>query len=101
MSLSRTYTGLQTVACCFTHASSRNFTVLRTFLHIDQGTWVVSEISLDITPYNCRQLSSGCLIECITEDESKVTWVEHREVDKSLPNQISGFAFGAEQRMAA
>ncbi|GJT42558.1 hypothetical protein Tco_0951273 [Tanacetum coccineum] len=38
---------------------------------IDQGTLVVAEISLDTTPYNCRQLPSGCLSERITEDESK------------------------------
>nr|GFA76356.1 hypothetical protein CTI12_AA024770 [Tanacetum cinerariifolium] len=37
----------------------------------DQRTWVVAEISLDITPYYCRQLPSGCLIKGKTEDESK------------------------------
>ncbi|PWA97882.1 hypothetical protein CTI12_AA024770 [Artemisia annua] len=87
--------------------ANRKLTVLRTCLKIDTGTWVVAEISLDILPSYCRRLPSGCLIERISNDKSKVIWVEHTEVDKSLPNQMfcdhlirSGFAFGAE-RMAA
>lgn len=80
---------------------SRQFGVIRTCLLIDQGTWVVAEISLDKkTPYFCQRLPSGCLIERISDDESKVTWVEHTEVAASLPDQTSAFAFGAE-RMAA
>ncbi|KAL6585280.1 hypothetical protein OROMI_004569 [Orobanche minor] len=81
--------------------ATRIFAVLRTCYQIDQGTWIVAEISPDSS--NGRyfhRLPSGCLIERITEDQSKVTWVEHTEVVTTLPNQTSAFAFGA-QRMAA
>ncbi|GJV99194.1 hypothetical protein Tco_1554446 [Tanacetum coccineum] len=54
--------------------ANRKFTVLRTCLQIDQGTWVIAELS-------------------------HVTWVEHMEVDEPLPNR-SGFAFGAERMVA-
>ncbi|GJW32940.1 reverse transcriptase domain-containing protein [Tanacetum coccineum] len=79
--------------------ANRKFTVLRTCLKIDQGTWVIAELSHVSAPYTYRRLPSGCLIECITETVSKVTWVEHMEVDEPLPNR-SGFAFGAERMVA-
>ncbi|GJW40853.1 zinc finger, CCHC-type containing protein [Tanacetum coccineum] len=70
--------------------ANRKFTVLRTCLQIDQGTWVIAELSHVSAPYT---------IERITETVSKVTWVEHMEVDEPLPNR-SGFAFGAERMVA-
>ncbi|PWA81580.1 Homeobox domain-containing protein/START domain-containing protein [Artemisia annua] len=83
--------------------AKRKFTLLRACMQIDQGTWVVAEIS-HCPPNNFRRLPSGCLIQNIAEDLSKVTWVEHMEVEESLPNQTfynhlirSGFAFGAER----
>ncbi|GJV56009.1 START domain-containing protein [Tanacetum coccineum] len=79
--------------------ANRKFTVLRTCLQIDQGTWVIAELSHVSPPNTYRRLPSGCLIERITEDVSKVTWVEHMEVDEPLPNR-SGFAFAAERMVA-
>ncbi|GJY62426.1 homeobox-leucine zipper protein HDG11, partial [Tanacetum coccineum] len=75
--------------------SNRKFTVLITSLQIDQGTWVITELSHVRAPNTYRRLPSRCLIEHTTMDVSKVTWVEHMEVDEPLPNK-SGFAFGAE-----
>ncbi|GJX44190.1 homeobox-leucine zipper protein HDG11 [Tanacetum coccineum] len=68
-------------------------------LEIDQGTWVIAELSHVRAPNTYRRLPSGCLIEHITGDVSKVTWVEHMEVDEPLPNK-SGFAFRAERIVA-
>ncbi|GKD29369.1 homeobox-leucine zipper protein HDG11 [Tanacetum coccineum] len=82
--------------------ATRKFLVHRKCLQIDQGTWIVAEISLvdAANPKYFHRLPSGCLIQRITDHQSKVTWVEHTEVDSALPNQTSAFAFGA-QRMAA
>ncbi|GJW83669.1 homeobox-leucine zipper protein HDG11 [Tanacetum coccineum] len=82
-----------------TMVANRKFTVLRTCLQIDQGTWVIAELSHVRAPNTYRRLPSGCLIEHITGDVSKVTWVEHMEVDEPLPNR-SGFAFRAERIVA-
>nr|GEY03002.1 homeobox-leucine zipper protein HDG11 [Tanacetum cinerariifolium] len=76
--------------------ANRKFTVLRTSLQIDQGTWVIAELSHVSAPNTYRQLPFGCLVERINKKVSKVTWVEHMEVDEPLPNR-SGFAFGAER----
>ncbi|GJV94406.1 homeobox-leucine zipper protein HDG11 [Tanacetum coccineum] len=56
--------------------ATRNFAVLRTCLQIHQGTWIVAEISLDdaANPHYFHRLPSGCLIECITDHQSKVGW---------------------------
>ncbi|GKC77620.1 homeobox-leucine zipper protein HDG11, partial [Tanacetum coccineum] len=82
-----------------TIVANRKFTVLRTCLQIDQGTWVIAELSHVRAPNTYRRLPSGCLIEHITGDVSKVTCVEHMEVDEPLPNR-SGFAFAAERMVA-
>ena len=58
--------------------AKRKFTCLRTCKQIDQGTWVVSDISyepiLNFNGYhsNYRRLPSGCLIQSISEKLSKV-----------------------------
>nr|GEZ52533.1 homeobox-leucine zipper protein ROC8 [Tanacetum cinerariifolium] len=75
---------------------NKKFTVLRTCLQIDQGTWVIAEPSHVDAPNTYRRLPSGCLIERITKKLSKVTLVEHMEVAEPLPNR-SGFAFAAER----
>ncbi|XP_077253968.1 homeobox-leucine zipper protein ROC2-like isoform X2 [Tasmannia lanceolata] len=74
------------------------------------GTWAVVDVSLDsLRPspvLRCRRRPSGCLIQEMPNGYSKVTWVEHVEVDdravhniyKSLVN--SGLAFGAKRWVA-
>nr|GEZ51728.1 homeobox-leucine zipper protein ROC8 [Tanacetum cinerariifolium] len=50
---------------------NKKFTVLRTCLQIDQGTWVIAEPSHVDAPNTYRRLPSGCLIERITKKLSK------------------------------
>ncbi|GKD68321.1 homeobox-leucine zipper protein ROC8, partial [Tanacetum coccineum] len=67
---------------------NRKFTVLRSCTQIDQATWLIAEISHVLSPNTYRRLPSGCLIQRLSEYESKVTWVEHTEViAESPPNQ--------------
>ncbi|ONM13422.1 Homeodomain leucine zipper family IV protein [Zea mays] len=66
------------------------------------GTWAVVDVSLDTSSVlKCRRRPSGCLIQEMPNGYSKVTWVEHVEVDDRSVNGIykllvdSGLAFGA------
>ncbi|AQK46344.1 Homeodomain leucine zipper family IV protein [Zea mays] len=69
------------------------------------GTWAVVDVSLDgLRPgavLKCRRRPSGCLIQEMPNGYSKVTWVEHVEVDDRSVHSIykllvsSGLAFGA------
>ncbi|WVZ94669.1 hypothetical protein U9M48_040534 [Paspalum notatum var. saurae] len=71
------------------------------------GTWAVVDVSLDsLRPspvLKCRRRPSGCLIQEMPNGYSKVTWVEHVEVDdRSVHNLYrplvnSGLAFGAKR----
>ncbi|XP_039029108.1 homeobox-leucine zipper protein HDG2-like [Hibiscus syriacus] len=75
-----------------------------------EGTWAVVDVSLDtIRPsptVRCRRRPSGCLILEMPNGYSKVTWVEHVEVDyrgvHNLYKQLvsSGHAFGARRWVA-
>ncbi|XP_038994175.1 homeobox-leucine zipper protein HDG2-like isoform X2 [Hibiscus syriacus] len=75
-----------------------------------EGTWAVVDVSLDnIRPgptVRCRRRPSGSLIQEMPDGYSKVTWVEHVEVDDSgvhnLYKQLvsSGRAFGAQRWIA-
>ncbi|URD84817.1 Homeobox-leucine zipper protein [Musa troglodytarum] len=74
--------------------------------HAD-GTWAVVDVSLDsLRPspvLRCRRRPSGCLIQEMPNGYSKVTWVEHVEVDDRSVHNIyrplvnSGLAFGAKR----
>ncbi|MBA0699046.1 hypothetical protein Goari_000717 [Gossypium aridum] len=75
-----------------------------------EGTWAVVDVSLEnIRPSptaRCRRRPSGCLIQEMPNGYSKVTWVEHVEVDDSgvhsLYKQLvsTGHAFGAQRWIA-
>uniref|UniRef100_A0AAU8L1D1 HDG2 n=1 Tax=Betula platyphylla TaxID=78630 RepID=A0AAU8L1D1_BETPL len=77
--------------------------------HAD-GTWAVVDVSLDnLRPspaVRCRRRPSGCLIQEMPNGYSKVTWVEHVEVDDrgvhNLYKQLvsSGHGFGAKRWVA-
>ncbi|KAK1324821.1 Homeobox-leucine zipper protein ROC2 [Acorus calamus] len=77
--------------------------------HAD-GTWAVVDVSLDsLRPspvLRCRRRPSGCLIQEMPNGYSKVTWVEHVEVDDRAVHNIyrllvnSGLAFGAKRWVA-
>ncbi|KAG6423534.1 hypothetical protein SASPL_113933 [Salvia splendens] len=74
------------------------------------GTWAVVDVSLDnlrpATISKCRRRPSGCLIQEMPNGYSKVTWVEHAEVDDRAVHNIykllvnSGLAFGARRWVA-
>ncbi|XP_050219323.1 homeobox-leucine zipper protein PROTODERMAL FACTOR 2-like isoform X2 [Mercurialis annua] len=73
-------------------------------------TWGVVDVSLEnLFPYplvKFQRRPSGCLIQEMPNGHSKVTWVEHVEVDYSLVYRVfqpfvsSGFAFGAKRWIA-
>ncbi|PSS16161.1 Homeobox-leucine zipper protein [Actinidia chinensis var. chinensis] len=75
--------------------------------HYGDGTWAVVDVSLDsfypCPPVRCRRRPSGCLIQEMPNDYSKVTWIEHVEVDDRGVHNIyrplvnSGLAFGAKR----
>ncbi|KAI5656834.1 hypothetical protein M9H77_25627 [Catharanthus roseus] len=77
--------------------------------HAD-GTWAVVDVSLDnLRPTSvsrCRRRPSGCLIQELPNGYSKVTWVEHVEVDDRAVHNIyrglvnTGLAFGAKRWVA-
>ncbi|KAG5561375.1 hypothetical protein RHGRI_004413 [Rhododendron griersonianum] len=77
--------------------------------HAD-GTWAVVDVSLDnLRPSamsRCRRRPSGCLIQEVPNGYSKVTWVEHVEVDDRAVHSIyrplvnAGLAFGAKRWVA-
>ncbi|TXG75073.1 hypothetical protein ES332_1Z018000v1 [Gossypium tomentosum] len=74
------------------------------------GTWGVVDVSLEnLFPYpqvQFRRRPSGCVIQEVGNRGSKVTWIEHVEVDnRSLhplfrPIVSSGFAFSAKRWIA-
>ncbi|XP_060189986.1 homeobox-leucine zipper protein ROC7-like [Lycium barbarum] len=68
------------------------------------GIWAIVDVSLDHTPTtSCRKRPSGCLIQKMPNGYSKVTWIEHVEVDDVVIHNIykplvtSGLAFGAKR----
>ncbi|KAJ8527850.1 hypothetical protein K7X08_015301 [Anisodus acutangulus] len=78
--------------------------------HRVDGTWAIVDVSLDHLRHGpvarCRKRPSGCLIQEMPNGYSKVTWVEHVEVDDTTvhaiykPLVISGLAFGAKRWIA-
>ncbi|RCV20772.1 hypothetical protein SEVIR_4G083900v4 [Setaria viridis] len=95
---------------------TREFSFLRYCKQIEQGLWAVADVSLDGQrdahyggiPSRTRRLPSGCLIADMSNGYSKVTWVEHMEIEQMLPVNVlyrnlvlSGAAFGAHRWLAA
>ncbi|KAK7253178.1 hypothetical protein RIF29_37681 [Crotalaria pallida] len=74
------------------------------------GTWAVVDVSLDnlrpSTISRSRRRPSGCVIQELPNGYSKVTWIEHVEVDDRAVHTIyrplvnSGLAFGAKRWLA-
>ncbi|XP_009355964.2 homeobox-leucine zipper protein HDG11 [Pyrus x bretschneideri] len=94
---------------------TREFYFLRYCQQIEQGLWIIVDVSYDFPQDNqftsqCRshRLPSGCLIQDMPNGYSKVTWVEHVEIEDKVPTHRiyrdlihSGLAFGAERWLAA
>ncbi|KAM2487863.1 hypothetical protein ACFX1W_039729 [Malus domestica] len=94
---------------------TREFYFLRYCQQIEQGLWIIVDVSYDFPQDNqftnqcrSRRLPSGCLIQDMPNGYSKVTWVEHVEIQDKVPTHRiyrdlihSGLAFGAERWLAA
>ncbi|URE42446.1 cotyledon development, partial [Musa troglodytarum] len=86
---------------------TREILFVRYCKHQADGTWAVVDVSLDtLRPplvARCRRRPSGCLIQEMPNGYSRVTWVEHVEVDDGSVHDIykplvnSGLAFGAKR----
>ncbi|CAG7869237.1 unnamed protein product [Brassica rapa] len=90
---------------------TREFSVLRYCQQIENGTWAIVNISYELPQFishpGSYKLPSGCLIQDLSNGYSKVTWVEHVEVEEEEPihemfkdNIREGIAFGAERWIA-
>ncbi|XP_059647178.1 homeobox-leucine zipper protein HDG11 [Cornus florida] len=93
---------------------TRQFYFLRFCQQIEQGLWAIIDVSYDLPQMNqfasqcrCQRLPSGCLIQDMPNGYSKVTWVEHMEIEDRTPIHAlyrdlihSGLAFGAERWLA-
>lgn len=94
--------------------STREFFFLRYCQQIEQGLWVIGDVSVDLSRESqfssssrSRRLPSGCLIQEVPDGYSKVTWVEHMEIEEKTPSHRlyrdlvnSGVAFGARRWLA-
>ncbi|KAJ0987295.1 hypothetical protein J5N97_005651 [Dioscorea zingiberensis] len=94
--------------------STREFFFLRYCQQIEQGLWVIGDVSVDLSresqfasPSRSRRLPSGCLIQDVPNGYSKVTWVEHMEIEEKTPTHRlyrdlvnCGVAFGAQRWLA-
>ncbi|ONI14900.1 hypothetical protein PRUPE_3G015300 [Prunus persica] len=89
---------------------SRDFYFLRHCQQIEIGTWVIVDVSYDFPKETsaCQtrswRLPSGCMIKDMHNGCSKVTWIEHVEVDdKTQTHRLyrdlicSNVAYGAER----
>ncbi|KAG1342686.1 homeobox-leucine zipper protein ROC8 [Cocos nucifera] len=88
---------------------TREFCFLRYCHQVQQGLWAIVDVSVDYPGENqlasrSWRLPSGCLIQDVPSGCSKVTWVEHMEIDaKNQTHQLyrnlvdSGMAFGAQR----
>ncbi|KAK3155410.1 hypothetical protein QOZ80_2BG0202960 [Eleusine coracana subsp. coracana] len=97
---------------------TREFCFLRYCRQIEHGLWAIADISVDLPHRDARfgapppqrscRLPSGCLIADMANGYSKVTWVEHMEIEDRVPIHLlyrdlilSGAAFGAHRWLAA
>ncbi|XP_030461287.1 homeobox-leucine zipper protein ROC8-like [Syzygium oleosum] len=88
---------------------ARDVYFLRRCQQIELGMWVIVDVSSsfmtdDACPYNTWRLPSGCVIQDMRNGCSKVTWVEHVEVDdKNQAHKLfrdlvcGGLTYGAER----
>ncbi|XP_030541266.1 homeobox-leucine zipper protein HDG11-like isoform X1 [Rhodamnia argentea] len=88
---------------------TREFYILRYCQQIEQGLWAIADVSFDLSRYDqfasqsrSQRLPSGCLIQDLPNGYSKVTWVEHVEIEDKAPIHrlyrdliYSSLAFGA------
>ncbi|KZV41111.1 hypothetical protein F511_09307 [Dorcoceras hygrometricum] len=76
----------------------REFVFIRYCRQLNSSTWIMVDVSYqfikqlkdaEAAPTYSRKLPSGCMIEDISNGKSKITWIEHVEVeDKSLTHRL-------------
>ncbi|KAL3824944.1 hypothetical protein ACJIZ3_020973 [Penstemon smallii] len=91
---------------------TRQLYFLRFCQQIEQGSWAIVDVAYDIPNQEsqfsslciAKRLPSGCLIQDMPNGYSKVTWLEHWEVEDKTPIHRlyrdlieSGTAFGAKR----
>ncbi|KAH0655770.1 hypothetical protein KY285_030652 [Solanum tuberosum] len=86
---------------------NRDCYFVRSCKKIDDGLWAIVDVSPDHTPITkCRKSPSGCMIQQISNDISKVTWIEHIVANDTLIHTIykafvnSNLAFGEKRWIA-
>ncbi|NP_001302850.1 homeobox-leucine zipper protein HDG11-like [Brassica napus] len=89
--------------------ATREFCELRYCQMIEQGSWIVVNVSYHLPQFvsqssHSYKFPSGCLIQDMPNGYSKVTWVEHVETEEKeqtheLYREVihKGIAFGAER----
>ncbi|XVF80787.1 hypothetical protein PTKIN_Ptkin15bG0103200 [Pterospermum kingtungense] len=82
----------------------REFYIVRHCQQIESGLWVVADVSFKQTNSHSWKLPSGCMIQEMPNGCSKITWVEHVEVeDKRYTHRLyrdlvgGGWAYGSER----
>ncbi|CAK9173431.1 unnamed protein product [Ilex paraguariensis] len=81
--------------------------------NVEEGTWAIVDFPLDSFHENnspsfprYKKRPSGCIIQDMPNGYSRVTWVEHAEVEEKPVHQVfnefvnSGMAFGARRWLA-
>ncbi|KAG5132635.1 hypothetical protein JHK82_023823 [Glycine max] len=87
----------------------REFQFLRYCQQIEEGVWVIADVSFDsfrqkTSFFHSWRHPSGCMIQEMPNGCSMVTWVEHVEVDDKIQTHqlykdliATGIAYGAER----
>ncbi|KAL3845072.1 hypothetical protein ACJIZ3_002475 [Penstemon smallii] len=76
--------------------SPREFFFIRYCRQLNSNTWVMVDVSYDFikelqdaAPTRSWKLPSGCMIEDLSNGKSKITWIEHVQVDgKSTTHRL-------------
>ncbi|XP_047341240.1 homeobox-leucine zipper protein GLABRA 2-like [Impatiens glandulifera] len=82
---------------------TREVHFIRHCKQLSSKKWVIVDFSIDnnidVSAVKFRKRPSGCIIEDISDDHCKVTWIEHLECENfTIPTNYSGIisaAFGA------
>ncbi|KAK1371925.1 Homeobox-leucine zipper protein HDG11 [Heracleum sosnowskyi] len=93
---------------------TREFYFLRFCQQIEENAWAIVDVSYDFPQESysnsqcpVRRLPSGCFIQDLLDGRSKITWMEHVEIEDVRPihslyrkHICSGLAFGAVRKLA-
>ncbi|KAJ1430502.1 START domain [Sesbania bispinosa] len=86
---------------------SREFIFLRYCKQVEEGVWVIADVSFDSLNYeeilsHTWRFPSGCMIQEISDGSCMISWVEHVEVDDKIQTDRNEViceenAYGAER----